>query len=927
MEYIDDVSHRMELLVGGCMNRKERKKIAKRMKLVVIVLVVVFLGVSLFFNVTMNNYLYEDTVDDLTAESTIVAERINTYFTKYAEIVHQMAIDDQLLTYVSDVKSHNDKVNHDSYNHVMNTLQGIKDGDTQISLVWLGLDRINDITSNDFKWKIDSDYNINSRPWHIEMLETKKDIVFTSPYIDTGTGQRIVSIVAPIYENGLIIGNVGIDIKMADIEAYVNDYDFGNSGYVYLMSDKETFIVEPNSYRELSDVNQKVVADLWNESSSHSFEGIDGKRFIAYSKVSVNDWMVASSILVSETTNVINVFRVLSAFIVLASVIIIIIFEIIIRFTSDYDELNKTYMILKEKDNALTQKNIAITSALEQLSLSEEELRAQYDEIQNFSTKIKELNQKYNLIIELTDSAFWEYDKDTHQVEFTNGHFVINGQRITDNHATKIIDEYVHADDVLALRESLHRLISYKDTEVYNQFRIKTGDDEYRWSLIHGRMLEDSQLASGLLIDISKLKEQEEYIKELAFTDPLTGIPNRRSFLENLEISLKKDESGTVVILDLDNFKEINDTLGHVYGDKVLKEVAQKINEMNDTSTFVSRFGGDEFLIQLTDIDDHENASEFIVALMSSFSQGINVDGEDIYLGMSIGASIYPHDSKNVNELIMNADMAMYAVKDSGKNSYQFFNNAMMRDLQEKAKIEKKLRTELANGGFHVVYQPQYTSDGLRVIGYEALLRMTDGTMHPGDFISVAEESTLIYDLGRMVTEKVIIQVSKWQTNGFDVQPVAINFSPKQLRDDGYIAFLASLLREYKVDARLIELEITENVLLENQMDTLAFLNKLSDMGITLALDDFGTGFSSINYLSYLPVSKVKLDKSLSDKFMNGEDVSVIGSIITLAHQLGLVVIAEGIEKKEQAHYLNTLKCDAIQGYYFAKPLLPENIF
>lgn len=425
---------------------------------------------------------------------------------------------------------------------------------------------------------------------------------------------------------------------------------------------------------------------------------------------------------------------------------------------------------------------------------------------------------------------------------------------------------------------------------------------------------------------LDEIHQQNNYIDYLAYHDHLTELPNRRNFMEYLHSKIKEDQKVAVILLDLDDFKRINDVHGHAYGDMVLREVAKRFGNIADKHMFISRFGGDEFLFLIDYNHEESEVEKYLVQINKIFEDKILVDNSEIVLHYSMGISLYPKDSVDVDQLIMQADLAMYSVKNSGKNGYQYYNEDMMKYQLKIVGIDNILRGALKEDGFIILYQPMVDIYTNTIVAYEALLRLKDYSISPVEFINVAEKNGLIIPIGRVVTEKVIKQMHQWRQDGVDLKTVSINFSAKQLQDFGYLQFLKDLLASYNMNPELLEIEITENILLDNLQVPITFLNQLKEMGITIAIDDFGTGYSSLNYLSFLPVDIVKLDRSLSMKFLEINNVKVMDSLISLVHSLGLSVVAEGIETKEYVDILKQLKCDFVQGYYYSKPLKAEQV-
>ncbi|WP_313134819.1 ABC transporter substrate binding protein [Anaerocolumna sp.] len=415
-------------------------------------------------------------------------------------------------------------------------------------------------------------------------------------------------------------------------------------------------------------------------------------------------------------------------------------------------------------------------------------------------------------------------------------------------------------------------------------------------------------------------------IEHLAQHDYLTDLPNRLSFNERLRNEIDSGKQGAILLLDIDNFKEVNDTLGHVYGDKLLQSISERLLNLSDDTVFVSRFGGDEFLILIANEEKKERIEAYIHKILIQFKKALDLDYKEYFVNFSIGISMYPKDSSDADRLIMNVDTAMYAAKREGRNNYKFYCESMQDELMDKKEVEAILRNAVKEEGFLLLYQPQVDVKTGFIAGFEALLRIKGYNITPLKFIPVAEDTGLITEIGRWVTRKVVEQIAEWKEKGYETKPISVNFSSKQLQDTTYADFLRRILQENGVEAKYFELEITESILLEKSSNTLEFLNTLKDMGIRIALDDFGTGYSSLNYLTFIPVNKIKLDKSLCEKFLELSNMKVMNSIIGLAHSLDLVITAEGVEDMEQYKRLKKGGCDYIQGYLFSKPVKSEEI-
>lgn len=329
---------------------------------------------------------------------------------------------------------------------------------------------------------------------------------------------------------------------------------------------------------------------------------------------------------------------------------------------------------------------------------------------------------------------------------------------------------------------------------------------------------------------------------------------------------------------------------------------------------------GDEFLI-ISLFSDGGEVEAFAQKIIGHFSKPLKILEEETYIKFSIGISKFPEDGQTANSILRNTDLAMYVVKKGGKNNFIRYNQSMLQEIMDKSDIEKTVRAALDHNGFELVYQAQVSTTDKAVVGYEALIRMKSRKYRPDQFIEIAENNGQIIEIGRWVLLEVIRQQSELiHKHGIRI-PISINFSAKQLNDLGFKAYLENALEKYNVPGHLLEIEITESILLEEDDDVLTYLNDIKSLGLKMSLDDFGTGYSSISYLSFLPIDKLKLDKSIIERFIDQENVDVLQNIIDLAHNFSFDVVAEGVESRVQYEILKKMKCDCIQGYYFSKPI------
>ena len=429
------------------------------------------------------------------------------------------------------------------------------------------------------------------------------------------------------------------------------------------------------------------------------------------------------------------------------------------------------------------------------------------------------------------------------------------------------------------------------------------------------------------------IKKAEAHLDYLAHVDPITGLPNRHAFNERLSFSLLRvDQFGGSVgllLLDLDNFKIVNDTLGHHSGDVLLKLVAQRLLECMRGGDVICRIGGDEFAIILESTSSAGGAgiAEKVLAILAA---PFDVDVHEIYVTASAGISTYPEDAADLETLTRNADTAMYQAKGKGKNAFEIFHPEFDQRAQKRLSLETNLRKALERGELMLYYQPQVSLRDGTLVGLEALLRWNHpelGMVSPVEFIPVAEDSGLIVPIGRWVLHTACRQVAAWRDAGLGTVHVSVNLSVRQTKDSHLVHDIISALRENGIAPNQLELEITETVLMENVHANVDLLNRLQTAGIRLSIDDFGTGYSSMAYLKRFPIDQVKIDRTfVRDIPGDRDDEAIITAIIAMAHSLGLSAVAEGVETEQQLEFLRNAGCDIMQGFYFAQPQPPEQV-
>lgn len=433
----------------------------------------------------------------------------------------------------------------------------------------------------------------------------------------------------------------------------------------------------------------------------------------------------------------------------------------------------------------------------------------------------------------------------------------------------------------------------------------------------------------GIFSDITQIKQTEQRLRRLAHFDPLTRLPNRLLFRDRLQQALmdagRHGQMAALMLLDLDRFKDINDTLGHKAGDDLLKAVAKRIVSCVRKSDTVARLGGDEFTVVLSEIPGPQGVAGLARKIRRALAEPFRLGGKDVFITASIGISLYPSDSTEVGRLLQSADMALYRAKDQGRDNFQFFAPEMNLDVAKRMDLELALRGAVERNEFAVYYQPRLNCRTGQIIGAEALVRWnhpTRGLVSPMDFIPAAEETGLIVPIGEWVTKAACAQQKAWLQAGLPSVTMAVNASARQLAQPDLVDTIVRIIRTADVDPTSIELELTESVAMKDADTTIEIFSEFKRNGIQICIDDFGTGYSSLNYLKRFPIDKLKIDKSFVEFCSSDpDDKAIVEAIISVAHSLKLTVVAEGVETEEQLGLLKGLNCDEWQGYYCSRPV------
>ena len=584
----------------------------------------------------------------------------------------------------------------------------------------------------------------------------------------------------------------------------------------------------------------------------------------------------------------------------------------------------------------------SLNGMLDQIERNHEQLEQQVSartaELVFANSKLRSAEEKYRTIFEDAVIGIFQATLDGQPLSINRAMAQLHGydsaEQLMAEVSNVVTELFVRPAQMNELRTSLEEKGFVRDVELelYRRDRTK------KWVLANIRGVRDRSgavtIIEGTIQDITDRKHAEEQVQFLAFYDALTGLPNRTLLKDRLANALaaarRRGEKVSLLFLDLDRFKIINDSLGHSCGDQLLQEVALRLKRSSREHDTVARLGGDEFVLVMAGIKDVPDAAIAAERIMDSMRTEFVIQGHNLNVSCSIGISIYPDHGTDSETLVKNADAAMYCAKEIGRNIFRLFSEHMNEQVVERLTIERNLRTALEKNELFLVYQPQTDLATGNIIGVEALLRWQHpemGLVSPDRFIRVAENTGLILPIGEWVLKAACATARRWQDEGLTAVPVAVNVSAVQFRQEGFRGLVKRILGEARLAPQYLELELTESLLLSNAELTFPVLQDLKAMGVKLAIDDFGTGYSSLSYLRQFPVHRLKIDRSfIKAVAVNSDDAAITSAIISMGKNLNLKVIAEGVEDEAQLSFLRNHHCDEIQGYYFSPPLSSDEI-
>ncbi len=573
------------------------------------------------------------------------------------------------------------------------------------------------------------------------------------------------------------------------------------------------------------------------------------------------------------------------------------------------------------------------------LSLIETRLR-EIDEIRSSQHEIKEEYQRFLIATGGLGDGVWDLDLATETVHFSDRWKEMLGypsDEIEDNLESWL--SRVHPEDLTRLRAIIDASIAGEVTVIEQRYRMQHKNGSYRWMLTRGEVVKDAEGKAlrvvGRQTDVDQEDESKEAVRTSGLQDPLTRLPNRAVLMDRLRHAFARAERDSeqgfaLLFFDLDRFKNVNDSLGHLHGDQLLRAIAERVENACRPGDTVARFGGDEFVILVEDIKDIRGATVAAERIQEEFKVPFDLDGNEVFATISIGIALWNPEYSRPEDLLRDSDTAMYRAKAMGRNSFTVFDDQMHRQVVATLRLENDLRRALARNEFRVFYQPIVAIDDGHIAGFEALVRWQHpdrGLLMPGDFISVAEEMGAIIQLDRWVAEEACKQLRVWHQKfrAHSRVTMSVNLSTTQLMRPDVVAGIDLILRNSGLYGQSLKLEVTESVLMENAQYASAVLEQLRSLNIAISIDDFGTGYSSLAYLRRFEIDTLKIDYSFVSRMLEDEESSeIVRTIITLAKNLGKDTVAEGVQTRSQFEALVALDVNMVQGYFIAPPLPQE---
>lgn len=782
------------------------------------------------------------------------------------------------------------------------------------------------------------------------------DILFS--YLDN---DKVINITVPVKgKDGTIIGAVCKIISNEAFCQFIETVTIGSTGHAFIFNEKGTLITRRGYWAKSGEELEESIKSNLNTTSrvgeyvaTYEYD----RKYIVFFKVPEIHWVIC----IAQSVNEIQREAITGCVLVIVALAVLLIagylacrrltkritqpIDLLMEAMEDnqdgYLEKKCSYMgkdefgTLSQTYNDMVQKlgdsHRHLSIVYGELETTKQELQNNYDALQKSKEALVISEERYKTTLDAIDEGIWEYNLQKREFVATENLEKILGHAFEGRYILRVLEKMVDEKYMAIFKEKITQCIRGEIRDFTQELPI-TSEGEKRWLLCKGHAanmeLRENRKLIGILTDITDNKQNEEQVRKLSYFDSLTGCLNKATFIESLDawLSVKDFNKDSVLLfIDLDNFKRINDTLGHEIGDKILHYVGELLRETLPQEALIGRFGGDEFVVFCPLVNDMKEVHTLIYGLLSQFKEKLVFGKVKVHVTCSMGVAICPVDGEDSAMLLKNADTAMYKAKDNGKNSYSFYTPAMTQLLDRRLQIEEALREAVSKKSFRLQFQPIVDVASKRTIGCEALVRMIDselGFISPGEFIPIAEETDLIIEAGDWVLENALYALKDYHERGFDQFYMNINVSSMQIKEVDFLEKLKEKIKKVDAPTSFIKLEVTESVLMENIEASIALFKQVKALGIKIVLDDFGTGYSSLNYLRNIPLDVLKIDKSFIDEITTSKVLSeIVDSIINMAHALNITVVAEGVETENQFEILKAKGCDLIQGFYFSRPL------
>lgn len=924
-----------------------KKSLIRRIGTIVIGFIIVAFAVYGIISIQLLSNFFEDhSKTELSKDALQIATEIDKFIEKNIVIVEQMKTNQDYQAIIEALNTREEKRQHPLFNVVSQELLAIKASDPNISLAYIGVTKSNDVISSTVDFDPRPDYDLNKRLWYIETL-TSRGVTVTNPYIDIVTEEMVVSITTPILKNNDVIGAMGIDLQVSDISKLMDTYKVGQNGYTLLINKDGSIFYHPQDLKFYSADGPKPFSYLDNyvDEITSGKSGViechqgNNAKYIAYVPTRSSNWTVATVIPRSEVLAPLNQFIVSLLFISLLLLFLIALF-------------------IRQMTRLISEPIVTISDSVETFSQGDQEINLpdslyrREDEIGILSRGLKMMSRRITEYIEAVQTNNIALNKEIDkrqgvqsQLEMIlellsgtdEGIFILNNEFfcIYNNAAfSRIIGIPEETIPTLNLSEN-NILINAPLVDSLQMNPIWSGEIEYNLTKeeILFLFLRISKVKNGEddyyignITNLTAHKQIEKDIYYLKYFDNLTKL-NNKVFLDESGINLISGDTDNVgnhalILINIDNFRIINEAKGFDFGNKVLIALGNRLKTLISDQDVLARLGNDEFGILKAHVASNENLYEYILGLSKALEKQIAINDEELIVDVSMGISLYPNDANHYPKLLKTAASALNNVKANKGRRFEFYDKEINTLSIQKYELQNKLRNALSNQEFVLHYQPQMNMATNQIVGLEALIRWNsaNGMVPPASFIAIAEESNLIIPLGEWVLENACEFGKKLATLGYQT-PIAVNLSMLQFKSPYIGDLLQSILTKTNLPPELLELEITEGILMDNEDECESILSQFHAMGIQVSIDDFGTGYSSLSYLKKFAVDKIKIDRSFIKGIPHYDNGTIAKVIIELAGNFNLQVIAEGVETPEQIDFLLKNNCHIAQGFYYAKPL------